>query len=52
MLQLPLYLRNVVGLLTFQPGVTAFNESTTDYRNGSVNGGRATRPTSLWTASM
>jgi hypothetical protein len=40
-LQLPLYLRNVVGLLTFQPGVTSFTESTTDDRNGSVNGGRA-----------
>ncbi len=40
-LQLPLYLRNVVGLLSFQPGVTAFNTSTTDDRNGSVNGGRA-----------
>src|SRR5262245_26879336 len=40
-LQLPLYLRNVVGLLSFQPGVTAFNESTSDYRNGSVNGGKA-----------
>src|SRR5262249_2052499 len=26
---------------SFQPGVTAFNESTTDYRNGSVNGGKA-----------
>ncbi len=40
-LQLPLYLRNVVGLLTFQPGVTSFNDSSTDDRNGSVNGGRA-----------
>src|SRR5215831_590 len=40
-LQLPLYLRNVVGLLSFQPGVTAFTESTSDARNGSVNGGRA-----------
>ncbi|MBL8290194.1 MAG: carboxypeptidase regulatory-like domain-containing protein [Bryobacterales bacterium] len=40
-LQLPMYLRNVVGLLTFQPGVTSFNESSTDDRNGSVNGGRA-----------
>jgi hypothetical protein len=40
-LQVPLYLRNVVGLLAFQPGVTVFNESTTDERNGSVNGGRA-----------
>jgi hypothetical protein len=40
-LQLPLYLRNVVGLLTFQPGVTSFNDSSGDDRNGSVNGGRA-----------
>ena len=43
-LQLPMYLRNVVGLLTFQPGVTAFtnrSDSATDDRNGSVNGGRA-----------
>ena len=39
-LQVPLYLRNVVGLLAFQPGVTSFNESSTDDRNGSVNGGR------------
>jgi hypothetical protein len=40
-LQLPMYLRNVVGLLTFQPGVTSFTESSSDDRNGSVNGGRA-----------
>ena len=40
-LQVPLYLRNVVGLLAFQPGVTSFNDSSTDNRNGSVNGGRA-----------
>jgi len=40
-LQAPLYLRNVVGLLAFQPGVTSFNENTSDNRNGSVNGGRA-----------
>src|SRR5262245_45110604 len=40
-IQLPLYLRNVVGLPTFQPGVTSFTESTSDDRNGSVNGGRA-----------
>src|SRR5262249_44656742 len=33
-LQLPLYLRNVVGLLTFQPGVTSFTDSTSDDRNG------------------
>ena len=39
-LQVPLYLRNVVGLLAFQPGVTSFNDSNTDDRNGSVNGGR------------
>lgn len=40
-LQLPMYLRNVVGLLTFQPGVTSFNTSRSDERNGSVNGGRS-----------
>src|SRR5437867_691661 len=39
-LQVPLYLRNVVGLLAFQPGVTSFNDNNTDDRNGSVNGGR------------
>ena len=39
-LQVPLYLRNVVGLLALQPGVTSFNDSNTDDRNGSVNGGR------------
>lgn len=40
-LQLPLYLRNVVNLLSFQPGVTSFTDNTSDDRNGSVNGGRA-----------
>jgi len=40
-LQLPMYLRNVVGLLTFQPGVTSFNTNRADERNGSVNGGRS-----------
>ncbi len=40
-LQVPLYLRNVVGLLAFQPGVTSFNDNRSDERNGSVNGGRA-----------
>jgi hypothetical protein len=44
--QLPLEGRNVAGLLSLQPGVTfigAVNAdgSTTDYRNGSVNGGKS-----------
>ena len=40
-LQLPFFARNVAGLLAFQPGVTAFNTSTTNYLNGSVNGGKS-----------
>jgi hypothetical protein len=39
-LQLPFEARNVVGLLTLQPGVT-FNGDIDDYRSGSVNGGRS-----------
>ncbi len=44
--QLPLEGRNVAGLLSLQPGVTfigAVNQDggTTDYRNGSVNGGKS-----------
>lgn len=39
--ELPFFARNVAGLLAFQPGVTAFNEDTTDYRNGAVNGGKS-----------
>ncbi len=40
-LQLPFFARNIVGLLGLQPGVTAFNTSITDERNGAVNGGKA-----------
>ncbi len=40
-LQLPFFARNVAGLLAYQPGVTAFNASTTDDRNGAVNGGKS-----------
>lgn len=44
--QLPLEGRNVVGLLSLQPGVTFIGNvdqqgNTDDYRNGSVNGGRS-----------
>ncbi|MEP6911436.1 MAG: TonB-dependent receptor [bacterium] len=44
--QLPLEARNVAGLLSLQPGVTFFGNvdpqgATTDYRNGSVNGGKS-----------
>ncbi|MGH9941424.1 MAG: carboxypeptidase regulatory-like domain-containing protein, partial [Pyrinomonadaceae bacterium] len=45
-LQLPLDARNVAGLLSLQPGVTFIGNvdqrgETTDYRNGSVNGGKS-----------
>lgn len=44
--QLPLEGRNVVGLLSLQPGVSYIGNveqsgETTDYRNGSVNGGKS-----------
>jgi hypothetical protein len=48
--QMPMFARNVVGLLAFQPGVTSFSSpgaaasGTTegsDYRSGSVNGGKS-----------
>jgi hypothetical protein len=39
-LQLPFNARNVVGLLTLQPGVT-FNGDINDYRSGSVAGGKS-----------
>jgi len=44
--QLPLEGRNVVGLLSLQPGVVFIGNvdqqgNTTDYRNGSVNGGKS-----------
>ena len=43
-MELPMYARNVAGLLAFQPGVTsfgAFGTGTLDDRNGSVNGSRS-----------
>lgn len=40
-LQVPLFARNMAGLLVFQPGVTSFSGSNLDDRNGSVNGGKA-----------
>lgn len=44
-LQLPFEGRNVVGLLSLQPGVTFLGETppglNNDYRSGSVNGGRS-----------
>src|SRR5450756_718485 len=43
--ELPSFARNVANLLQFQPGVTNFgskpNSTTSDDRNGSVNGGRS-----------
>ena len=43
--QLPFEARNVVGLLSLQPGVTYLGEpepgATSDYRSGTVNGGKA-----------
>lgn len=43
-MEMPMYGRNVAGLLAFQPGVTSFNSfgsSSQDYRSGSVNGGKS-----------
>jgi hypothetical protein len=43
-MELPMYARNVAGLLAFQPGVTsfgAFGTGSLDDRNGSVNGGKS-----------
>ncbi|MDX2179764.1 MAG: carboxypeptidase-like regulatory domain-containing protein [Bryobacteraceae bacterium] len=41
-LQVPLFARNLAGLLAFQPGVTSFGDATGQAdRNGSVNGGRS-----------
>jgi hypothetical protein len=43
-MELPMYARNVAGLLAFQPGVTsfgAFGQGSLDDRNGSVNGSKA-----------
>jgi hypothetical protein len=42
--EIPMYARNVAGLLAFQPGVTsfgAFGAQNLDYRSGSVNGGKS-----------
>ncbi|MBZ5621181.1 MAG: carboxypeptidase-like regulatory domain-containing protein [Acidobacteriia bacterium] len=42
--ELPMYARNIVGLLAAQPGVTAFGSpgaQNLDYRSGSVNGGKS-----------
>lgn len=41
--QLPFEARNVVGLLSLQPGVTFFGDSSIrdDYRSGAVNGGKS-----------
>jgi hypothetical protein len=42
-LQLPFEARNVVGLLSLQPGVTYFGDPSVrdDYRSGAVNGGKS-----------
>src|SRR5439155_24982295 len=42
-LQLPFEARNVVGLLSIQPGVTFFGDPSQrdDYRSGSVDGGKS-----------
>lgn len=40
-LQLPLFARNIAGLLGLQPGVTNFSENTADSRTGAVNGGKS-----------
>jgi len=42
-LELPFEARNVVGLLSIQPGVTFFGDPSArdDYRSGSVNGGKS-----------
>lgn len=42
--EIPLFARNVAGLLAFQPGVTSFasfGSSSADYRSGAVNGGKS-----------
>src|SRR5262249_61688671 len=46
-IEMPMFARNVAGLLAFQPGVTSFGSfgaetgqvGNQDYRSGSVNGG-------------
>ena len=39
--ELPMFARNVVNLLQFQPGVTSTGGGGTDERDGAVNGGKA-----------
>ena len=39
--ELPMFARNVVNLLQFQPGVTATGGGGSDERDGAVNGGKA-----------
>jgi len=42
--EMPMYARNVAGLLAFQPGVTSFGSfgaQNLDFRSGSVNGGKS-----------
>ena len=42
--EMPMYARNVAGLLAFQPGVTSFGSfgaQNLDYRSGAVNGGKS-----------
>ncbi len=43
-IEMPMFARNVAGLLAFQPGVTsfgAFGAGNLDFRSGSVNGGKS-----------
>lgn len=43
-IEMPMYARNVAGLLAFQPGVTSFGsfgQQDLDLRSGSVNGGKS-----------
>ena len=43
-IQMPMFARNVAGLLAFQPGVTSFGSfgaQNLDFRSGSVNGGKS-----------
>jgi len=40
-MEMPLNARNIVGLLSLQPGVVTTKEGDTDSRNGAVNGGKS-----------
>ena len=43
-IEMPMFARNVAGLLAFQPGVTSFGSfgaQNLDFRSGSVNGGKS-----------